>query len=168
MILKHILPRPKLKARPVYEAIVAAARRPELYASYGVADSLDGRFEMISLHMYLVLDRLRGDAADDFRQALTDEFFADMDRSLREMGVGDLSVGKKVRKMAEVFFGRVQAYNAASGDSKKMADALARNVYAGSARDGDVERLLDYIGTVRSKLSDAVTADIVAGKPGVL
>jgi cytochrome b pre-mRNA-processing protein 3 len=168
MILKHILPRPKLKARTVYEAIVAAARRPELYASYGVADSLDGRFEMISLHMYLVLDRLRGDAADTFRQALTDEFFADMDRSLREMGVGDLSVGKKVRKMAEVFFGRVQAYHAASRDSKKMADALARNVYAGSARDGDVERLLDYIGTVRSKLSDAVTADIVAGKPGVL
>jgi cytochrome b pre-mRNA-processing protein 3 len=94
-----------------------------------VADTLDGRFDMIALHTYLVLDRLKG-VEPQFRQALVDEFFRDMDRSLRELGVGDLSVGKKVRKMAESFYGRVAAYDtalAAGGDA--LVSAVARNVF---------------------------------------
>ncbi len=99
----------------VYGAIVAAARHPRLYAEWGVADTVDGRYDMIVLHTVLVLDRLggEGEGAQNFAQGLTDEVFADMDRSLREMGVGDLSVGKKVRRMAEVFYGRARAYQGA-------------------------------------------------------
>jgi cytochrome b pre-mRNA-processing protein 3 len=118
----------------LYGAIVAAARQEKFYADMRVPDTLDGRFDMMALHMYLVLDRLRefGAEAETFRQALTDRFFAAMDQALREVGVGDLVVGKKVRKMAEAYFGRVTAYAsaAASGD-EEMRDALARNVYAG-------------------------------------
>ena len=91
---------------------MAAARHPVAYAEWGVPDTLDGRFDMITLHTFLVLDRLKGEDRA-FRQELVDEFFRDMDRSLREMGVGDLSVGKKVRKMAEVFYGRLAAYDKA-------------------------------------------------------
>ena len=99
------------------------------YADWGVPDTLDGRFDMISLHAFLVLDRLKG-TEQAFRQGLVDEFFADMDRSLREMGVGDLSVGKKVRKMAEVFYGRVAAYDQAlAGPDGALEAAIARNVF---------------------------------------
>ena len=129
MILKRFFQRPCQPERSVYEAIVAAARHPVFYAEWGVADTLDGRFDMISLHTFLVLDRLKG-AEQTFRQELVDEFFRDMDRSLREMGVGDVSVGKKVRKMAEVFYGRVAAYDAAlAGQRDALEAALARNVF---------------------------------------
>jgi cytochrome b pre-mRNA-processing protein 3 len=108
---------------------VAAARHPLFYADWGVADTLDGRFDMISLHAFLVLDRLKG-TEQAFRQDLVDEFFADMDRSLREMGVGDISVGKKVRKMAEVFYGRVAAYDQAlASPDGALEVAIARNVF---------------------------------------
>jgi cytochrome b pre-mRNA-processing protein 3 len=135
MILKRIFGKKPDYARSLYEAIVAAARQQKFYLDYGVADTVDGRFDMISLHLFLVLDRLRGaPGSETFRQNLTDGFFLDMDRSLREMGVGDLSVGKKVRKMAEVFYGRVTAYAAAlEMDDAALRDALARNVYADAA-----------------------------------
>src|SRR5436305_13961508 len=111
----------------VYEAIVAAARHPRPYAEWAVPDTVDGRFDMISLYLFLVLDRLRG-AEAPFRQRLTDAFFADMDRSLREMGVGDLSVAKKIRKMAESFYGRIAAYDRAMTEgADALAAALARN-----------------------------------------
>ena len=116
MILKRFFQSSTLPVRPLYEAIVAAARHPVAYAEWGVPDTLDGRFDMITLHMFLVLDRLKGEDRA-FRQELVDEFFRDMDRSLRELGVGDLSVGKKVRKMAEVFYGRLAAYDRALAGS---------------------------------------------------
>jgi cytochrome b pre-mRNA-processing protein 3 len=131
--------------RAVYGAIVAAARHEKPYADWGVPDSVDGRYDMIILHAVLVLERLSSgdEAAQAFAQGLTDEVFADMDRSLREMGVGDISVGKKVRRMAEIFYGRAQAYRPLlqTGDQAGLADALARNVFAGS-ESGDGPRLL--------------------------
>ena len=127
-------------ARRLYAAIVAAARHPVPYASWGVPDSLDGRFDMISLHMFLALERLKGEA-EAFSQNLVNEFFADMDRSLREIGVGDVSVGKKVRKMAEVFYGRVGAYEI------NLAAGLARNMPCEAP-----EKLLDYVLSARVEL----------------
>jgi cytochrome b pre-mRNA-processing protein 3 len=116
----------------LYGAIVAAARQEKFYAEWQVPDTLDGRFDMMVLHMFLTLNRLRhfGAASEVLRQALTDRFFAAMDSALREVGVGDISVGKKVRKMAEAFFGRVAAYNAgiAKGETE-LSDALKRNIY---------------------------------------
>ncbi|NJM30928.1 MAG: ubiquinol-cytochrome C chaperone [Rhizobiales bacterium] len=163
MILKRILNRSVPQARPLYGAIVAAARHPSHYADLGVADTVDGRFEMVCLYLYLVLARLKGENREEFRGELTDEFFADMDRALREMGVGDLSVGKKVRRMAESFYGRVSAYEAAGEDEAALAPALARNVYAESdARHAPA--LAARARSVARKLASLPVEEVLAGK----
>ncbi|MGE4253196.1 MAG: ubiquinol-cytochrome C chaperone family protein [Parvibaculaceae bacterium] len=154
--------------RAVYGAIVAAARHPKPYAEWGVPDTVDGRYDMIILHAVTVLDRLggEGEAARSFAQSLTDEVFADMDRSLREMGVGDLSVGKKVRRMAEVFYGRARAYTAAlkAGDKDELAEAIQRNVFAGTgARDG-AARLAEHALRLRRHLHERPIGPILSGE----
>ncbi len=126
-------------------------------------DTVDGRFDMIILHAFAVLDRLKGEEPE-FRQALVDELFRDMDRSLREMGVGDLSVGKKVRKMAEVFYGRIAAYDKALAESREALDAaIARNIFPDGAPPGAPQKLADYLLDQRRVLSVQGTAAIAAG-----
>ena len=162
MILKRIFTRTPMPERRCYEAIVAAARHPGLYAHWGVADTLDGRFDMVALHTYLVLDRLKG-AEAGFRQDLVDEFFRDMDRSLRELGVGDVSVGKKVRKMAEVFYGRVAAYDAAlAGEPDALVAAIARNVFPDEPGAAGAAPLAAYVTGQRRHLA-AEDAKAIAG-----
>lgn len=127
------------QAQRLYEAVVAQARSPALYRDLGVPDSLDGRFESIVLHLVLLLRRLKRDFPEglDLAAALQEAFFADMDRSLREMGAGDLGVGKRVKRMAEGFFGRLQSYEsaldraAAGGEAARedLAAVLRRNVF---------------------------------------
>jgi cytochrome b pre-mRNA-processing protein 3 len=148
--------------RAVYEAIVAAARRPILYADWGVPDTVLGRFDMIVLHAFLVLERVKDDESA-FAQALTDELFRDMDRSLREMGVGDLSVGKKVRALAGAFAGRLAAYRSAIDDPARLVDALTRNVWADGAV-GNAIALADRIIALRQNVSRQLTAEIAAGR----
>jgi cytochrome b pre-mRNA-processing protein 3 len=153
--------------RAVYGAIVAAARHPRPYAEWGVPDTVDGRYDMIVLHAVAVLDRLsgEGEAARSFAQGLTDEVFADMDRSLREMGVGDLSVGKKVRRMAEVFYGRARAYQAAlqAQDAGGLAEAVYRNVFAGTGERQGAVRLADYALRLRRHLHERPIGPILSG-----
>jgi cytochrome b pre-mRNA-processing protein 3 len=105
-----------------------------------VPDTLDGRFDLVALHTFLVIHRLR-DAADPgptLAQAVFDAMFSDMDHNLREIGVGDLSVGKRMRAMWEAFHGRSRVYAAAIGaaDRAALEAALARNVWRGAAPDG--------------------------------
>lgn len=153
--------------RAVYGAIVAAARHEKPYAEWGVPDSVDGRYDMIILHAVLVLERLSSgnEAAQVFAQALTDEVFADMDRSLREMGVGDLSVGKKVRRMAEMFYGRAQAYRPLlqAGDQAGLAEALGRNVYAGGENAEGAGHLAAYAVTALAHLHERPIEPILSG-----
>lgn len=164
MILKRLFNRSPVPERRCYEAIVAAARHPAFYARWGVADTLDGRFDMIALHTYLVLDRLKG-AEAGFRQELVDEFFRDMDRSLRELGVGDISVGKKVRKMAEVFYGRVAAYDAAlAGQEDALVQALARNVFPDEPEAAGARPLAAYVRAQRSHLATQDAETIAGGQ----
>lgn len=162
MILKRLFNRSPKPERRCYEAIVAAARHPAFYAEWNVPDTLDGRFDMISLHAYLVLDRLKG-VEPAFRQALVDEFFSDMDRSLRELGVGDVSVGKKVRKMAEVFYGRVTAYDAAlAAQQGDLVAAVARNVFPDDPDAAGAMPLAAYLREQRGHLA-AQEAGAIAG-----
>jgi len=117
-------------AQALYGAIVAAARDPAFYAEWGVPDTLDGRFELIAMHAFLALRRLK--QAEDsaaFAQALFDTMFADLDRNLREMGVGDLSVGRQVKTMAKAFYGRIVAYERGLVGADSLDDALRRNLY---------------------------------------
>lgn len=119
-------------ARALYDAVVAQARRPAFYQSGGVPDTVDGRFDLIALHAFLVMRRLKDEGQDarDLSQSLFDIMFADMDQSLREMGVGDMGVGPKVKRMAKAFYGRVAAYDQglAEGDAV-LAAALRRNLF---------------------------------------
>jgi cytochrome b pre-mRNA-processing protein 3 len=141
------------EARPLYESVVAQARTPALYSDLGVPDTLDGRFESIVLHLVLVLRRLKRDFPEgrDFATALQEAFFTDMDHSLREMGAGDLGVGKRVKRMAEGFFGRLQSYDealdrlAVDGQAG-LAAVLRRNVYGTLPEGaGDVAGLIAYM-----------------------
>ena len=132
----------------LYTAAVEAAREPGYYLDLGVADSLQGRFDLFGLHVALLIRRLRHDsdpAGKDLAQAVFDAMFADMDINLREMGVGDMSIGKRVKRMWEAFHGQARAYEAAldAGDSVALADALARNLWAGEAPAGAADRLAD-------------------------
>lgn len=164
MILKRLFQRSAKAERSCYEAIVAAARHPTFYADWGVPDTLDGRFDMIALHTFLVLDRLKGEEPA-FRQALVDEFFADMDRSLREMGVGDLSVGKKVRKMAEAFYGRLAAYDQAlAGEAAALEGALARNIFPDQPESPGARLLAAHVMAERANLAGQNTSGIAAGR----
>jgi cytochrome b pre-mRNA-processing protein 3 len=119
----------------LYGSAVAAARDPHLYATLGVADTLDGRFDAIALHVYLVVRRLNlePDPGPALAQAVFDAMFLDMDTNLREMGVGDLSVGKRNRAMWEAFHGRAAAYAASWGDAAALEAAVARNFWRGAA-----------------------------------
>ena len=163
-MLKSPFSRKTNPAEALYGAIVAAARQPGFYRDWAVPDTVDGRFEMIVLHMYLVLDRLKPEP-EPLRQALTDLFFTDMDRSLREMGVGDLGVGKKVRKMAEAFFGRIAAY-AGSNDVESLTDSLARNAYAGNAggHEASARMLALWTFNAKQKLQSQNAENIVNGR----
>jgi cytochrome b pre-mRNA-processing protein 3 len=120
----------------LYGAIVAQARRPAFYRSFGVPDSLEGRLEMILLHAALLLRRLRAESPEirEMGQRVFDHFCSDMDDNLRELGVGDLTVPKQIRRIGEAFYGRAAAYDAAldSRDEGALAGSLARNIFAGS------------------------------------
>ena len=118
----------------LYRAIVAEARRPDWYMAGEVPDSVDGRFDVVALVLALVLLRLEpsGSAQAQFSADLTERFIADMDGSLRELGVGDQTVGKHVGRMVSALGGRLGAYRDAladGADPATMAEALARNVY---------------------------------------
>src|ERR1700753_598204 len=117
----------------LYSAAVAAAREPYLYATLGVPDTLDGRFDAIGVYVYLTIRRLTAapEPGPTLAQAVFDAMFLDMDINLREMGVGDMSVGKRNRAMWEAFHGRSAAYAAAWDDPKALAAALARNLWRG-------------------------------------
>ncbi|MEO1089327.1 MAG: ubiquinol-cytochrome C chaperone family protein [Pseudomonadota bacterium] len=122
---------------------------PVFYTELGVPDTRDGRLEIIQLHVILLLRRLqRGDeAAKAVGQALFDTFFEDVDGSLREAGVGDLSVGKWIRKLGEQFYARATAVEVALeiGDRDGLAATLESNLYADGAADGLVAELVDYL-----------------------
>jgi cytochrome b pre-mRNA-processing protein 3 len=150
----------------VYNAIVAQSRRPHFYAEWGVPDTVTGRFDLISLHLALLFRRLRSEdqATRDFSQAVFDLFFKDMDRSLREMGVGDLSIAKRIQKMGNLFFGLLANINGAmdSGDIRALEAVLARNIFAGIA-DPATDKLAAYMLAEAEVLAAQPASAIVSG-----
>jgi|YNPBryunderm2012_1023409.scaffolds.fasta_scaffold03510_6 cytochrome b pre-mRNA-processing protein 3 len=157
----------------LYGAAVAAARDPAWYARLGVPDTLDGRFDMISVFVFLLIDRARTDPdprGSDLAQALFDAMFADMDQNLRELGVGDLSVGKKVKTMWEAFNGRARAYAAAieSPDRGALAEALARNVWRTEAVPEAAHRLAKAVRREAEHLARQDFKALAAGRVSFL
>lgn len=122
----------RASAAALYAAIVSRARSAGFYAEGGIPDTLDGRFELIALHAFVVLRRLRmePERTGALAQSLFDTMFDDMDRCLREMGAGDLGVGRRVKFMASSFLGRVKAYeDGLDGGDEALRSALLRNLY---------------------------------------
>lgn len=157
----------------LYGAAVAAARDPWLFAQLGVPDTVEGRFDLVSLHVALLIRRLRTDAdarGPGLAQAVFDAMFADMDVNLREMGVGDLSVGKRVRRMWEAFHGRALAYESAldSPDATALAEALARNVWRGDAPEGAPAALAGRARDQAAHLAAQGMAALAAGEAAFL
>jgi cytochrome b pre-mRNA-processing protein 3 len=148
--------------------VVEQARQPVFFADYGVPDTLDGRFELICLHAFLYLHRLKADRpqASPFCQSFFDRMFADFDRSLREMGVGDLSVGKHVKRMVRAFYGRILSYEAGlAGDDSALAAALARNVFGTvGPRDCAADEMATYVRSTVRGLRSQSAAELLAGE----
>ncbi len=150
-------------ARTLYLQIISQARQPEFYRFYGVPDTLDGRFEMLALHAFLVLRRLKAEPAAALSQELFDTMFADMDENLREMGVGDLSVGKRVKQMATAFYGRVAAYEEGlDGEAGILEAALARNLFGTVA--AAPEAMAAYVRREADRLSRMDAKAILGGE----
>jgi cytochrome b pre-mRNA-processing protein 3 len=122
----------------LYGAAVAAGRDPVLYEQIGVPDTLDGRFDAISLHVFLLIRRLNQEPepGPTLAQAVFDAMFSDMDVNLREMGVGDMGVGRRNRAMWEALHGRAAAYTAAWDNDEALEAALARNIWRGGLSPG--------------------------------
>lgn len=142
-------PNSKIQAHRLYVKITKQSRQPVFYADWGVADTIDGRFDVVLLHLYLILQRLEDPPQDEalmlFSRDLQEVFFTDMDRSLREMGVSDTGVGKRIKKMAEACYGRLTSYKKAGGELRQVQEALLRNVYReADVRPQDVAALADY------------------------
>ncbi|MDR3440837.1 ubiquinol-cytochrome C chaperone family protein [Telmatospirillum sp.] len=135
-------------AGDLYNAAVTQARRPEFYQELAVPDTVDGRFDLLALHVFLLLHRLgqSGRPAKRLSQAVFDLMFADMEANLREMGVSDLAVGGRVKTMAQAFYGRISAYEPGLDDAERLQEALSRNLYRGvEMRLSVLEAMVGYV-----------------------
>ncbi|MEK9661005.1 MAG: ubiquinol-cytochrome C chaperone family protein [Alphaproteobacteria bacterium] len=156
-------------AEALYAAIAVQARQPAFFDDFGVPDTVLGRFEMVALHAFLVFRCLR-DTGQDGRalaQATHDRMFADIDVALRELGIGDMGIGKRVKSLARNLYGRIAAYDAGlDSDDGALREALARNVYATAEtpRDAQLAALAGYMRREDTNLRTQDDAALLAGR----
>jgi cytochrome b pre-mRNA-processing protein 3 len=142
-------------------SLIARSREPVFYEEFGVADTIDGRFDMLALHAWLILDELVRRDEQGLSQAVVDALFAQFDEALREQGAGDMAMGRRITKMADALYGRLKAYREAA-DHTQLAAAIGRNVYRGA--EGRLEQagtLATYAAAARDHLS---RVDLSAGE----
>ena len=142
----------KKNGRALYDGLVARAREPVFFARFGVADSIDGRFDVLAFHAWMVLAELKGTPA---AQALTDTIFLGFDEAMREQGVGDMGIGHKLKAMAKAFYGRMSVYDAAQ-DEAALAEALAKNLWRGAGVDDRARALAAYAMRARASLRQSL------------
>ena len=157
----------------LYAASVDLARRPVFYCEFGVKDNVDGRFDVLSLIVILVMRQLKncGGNGKEMSQKLFDSMFADMDLTLREMGSGDIGVSKRVRIMAEAFMGRLDAYVSAidSNDRVGLANALQRNLFrSDNSIDPIKNGLVDYVFALAAEITNLDADDLLKGNLNLL
>jgi cytochrome b pre-mRNA-processing protein 3 len=148
-------PRPaKLAGAELYLKAAAQARRPALYTAMRTPDTREGRFELYTLHVILLLERLRGqgESAAETSQATFDAYLRGLDDAFRELGVGDMSVGKKMKKLGQAFYGRLRSYDQAVATLPSRAELealIGRTV----GEEADARALADYLLTARDQLA---------------
>jgi cytochrome b pre-mRNA-processing protein 3 len=169
---------PNRNVHGLYGVIVAQARSPAFYTHYGVSDSVEGRFELIVLHLVLVLRRLgaKGAAASErgpslgpgsaVGQRLFDVFCRDLDDNLREMGVGDLAVPRRMSQFGEAFYGRQAAYGAAlaATDPQELEKVLARNILSRAEAGEKAAPLARYMRAAAAQLDAQPEDSLIAGR----
>jgi cytochrome b pre-mRNA-processing protein 3 len=155
-------------AERAYRRVVEQARRPGFFTDGGIPDTIDGRFELICLHAFLYLHRMKAGQpqATTLGQRFFDTMFADFDRALREMGTGDLSVGREIRRMAEGFYGRVAAYERGlAADDAALQAALARNLFGTAAPSAaHLGAMAGYVRREAAYLTGQNMAGLLAGE----
>ncbi len=155
---RWLKPRPaKAAGAKLYACAVAQARSPAFYRDFGVRDSMEGRFELFSLHVIFLIERLKGqgDAAAETSQAVFDSYVKGLDDAFREIGVADTAVGKKMKKLAGAFYGRLKAYDEAVAglpDESPTRDFLARTAFE-ERGEGDVAAMSAYLIKTRAALA---------------
>lgn len=154
-------------AEHLYRAVAQASRRPILYTEFGVPDTVEGRLESLLLHLFPVIDRLRSgqDADPEFSRLVAEAFVSDMDATLREMGVGDLSVARKIKAIFGAFGGRLTAYAATKNDCEALAVAIRRNVFDDSPPAGADSRMARYLQEVIAAIGEVPVAALKRGAP---
>jgi len=152
----------------LYFAVVEHARLPGFYRDCGVPDTVNGRFDLIVLHAALVFRRLRAEPeGTEFADQLFEVFVADLDRSLREMGQGDMGVGKLVRQMARGFYGRAESYNHALAGSDELEGVLRRNLFGTVDPSAEhVAAMAAYVQSAAERLEATTVVKIRAAGPG--
>jgi cytochrome b pre-mRNA-processing protein 3 len=161
LILSRFFGRKRLHSEAIvirtYEAIVAAARQPILFSQSAIPDSALGRFESLSLHMILFLHRTQNASASTkaLAQEVVEEFFKDVDHSLRELGIGDAGVPKRMKSLAKMFYGRAASYDAALNykDHVAMCEALTRNIWPDCASAPTAQDLATHAFAMREALA---------------
>lgn len=161
----------KVAARNLYDQLSLAAREPSLYGLGKVADTPDGRFELLALHAAVVFTRLskRGEQAEETSQEVFDILFSTMDHALRELGVGDISVGKRIRKLAESFYGRLAAYHDGIQGGEAKFEALTQAIATHVLETNDPTHPLAVVLAKRvvawaDKLEQQSDMDLMAGR----
>lgn len=155
-------PRRDHTAAALYSSCVHAARQSFFYQNLGVPDTVDGRFDLLVLHMFLLLHRLKESPAR--ATEIIDLFFADMDQNLRQMGVADPGVGKRIRVMLDAFYGRIAAYESTRTEDPALSATLIRNLYGTApVADGALPQLLAYVRRCEAALAALTTEDIASG-----
>ncbi len=144
----------KQAARALYDQLVARAREPVFFLHFGVSDTVDGRFDLLALHAWLVLARLKSAGQDELAQELTNIVFVGFDEALREQGAGDIGIGHRIKKLGNAFYGRLAAYEAAA-DEEALAATLARNLWRGAAVEGQARKLASYVSRARKSLESS-------------
>lgn len=156
---------PREALKPLYRAVVERARAPHWYLDGGVADTIDGRFDMIAALLSLVLIRLERDEARAESALLTELFVDDMDAQLRQIGVGEFAVGKHIGRMMSALGGRLQAYRDALGEGRDLEGALARNLYRGEPPTPDqLAHVATELRRLHAGLSGVAIGDLIAGR----
>ena len=152
-----------LAGERLFEGAVRQARTPAFYSGLGVPDTVLGRFELYTLHVVLLAERLGGvgPEAREACQAMFDAYLLNLDIALREMGVGDLSMGKKMKKLGRAFYGRMKSWEAARGDGPAESAIISRTVYEGQA-EADPEPLARYLRSARAALK-AQSEEVLLG-----
>lgn len=146
-------------AERLYAAVVTRSREPVFFARLDVPDTVDGRFDLLTVHAWMVLAWVRSDGP--LAQALIDRIFVGFDEALREMGAGDIGMGRRIKKFATAFYGRLKAYDAADG-AVALAEALERNLYRGTATPA-AAIVAAYISRARSHLAAAGEGEVDFG-----